>query len=351
MGAIQIEPACRPRHGVGCVPRWRLGGARAAAGARLAAPRRPYGRNGRANRRDGATEGRNERPQPLQQKPSQPPAASVAWLADWALYAALKQRFGGRSWLGWDEPVRRRQPARARRRAARAGGRDRVPELRAVSVLPPVDRAARSGRRARRPRSSETCRSTSPLDSADVWAHRGAVPARTRRAARARSPACRPTTSRRPASAGEIRSTDGTRLADARLRLVDRARRPPAPARARAAPRSFPRLRLLLGGAGEGRDRREGTLGPRARPAALRRPRRGARRPAVSSPRTSARSTRACTRCGASSACPGCESCSSAIADRGQSPRAAPRARRRRRLHRHPRQRHLEGLARERQRR
>ncbi len=33
-----------------------------------------------------------------------------AWLADYALYKALRDRFGGRSWMEWDEPLRSRHP-------------------------------------------------------------------------------------------------------------------------------------------------------------------------------------------------------------------------------------------------
>ena len=32
------------------------------------------------------------------------------WLADYALYRALRERSGGRSWMEWDEPLRRRDP-------------------------------------------------------------------------------------------------------------------------------------------------------------------------------------------------------------------------------------------------
>jgi 4-alpha-glucanotransferase len=33
------------------------------------------------------------------------------WLADYALYRALRERSGGKSWTEWDEPLRRRDPA------------------------------------------------------------------------------------------------------------------------------------------------------------------------------------------------------------------------------------------------
>jgi 4-alpha-glucanotransferase len=33
----------------------------------------------------------------------------AGWLEDWALYSALKERFGGKGWLGWPEELRRRE--------------------------------------------------------------------------------------------------------------------------------------------------------------------------------------------------------------------------------------------------
>src|SRR5436309_5524678 len=35
----------------------------------------------------------------------------AGWLADWALYAALRRRFGEREWTSWDRPLRRRETA------------------------------------------------------------------------------------------------------------------------------------------------------------------------------------------------------------------------------------------------
>ena len=35
----------------------------------------------------------------------------ACWLEDWALYAALKERFDGRSWVRWDAELRMRRPA------------------------------------------------------------------------------------------------------------------------------------------------------------------------------------------------------------------------------------------------
>lgn len=35
--------------------------------------------------------------------------ANTPWLSDWALYAALKESFGGRSWTSWLQPIKRRE--------------------------------------------------------------------------------------------------------------------------------------------------------------------------------------------------------------------------------------------------
>ena len=125
-------------------------------------------------------------------------------------------------------------------------------------------------------------------DSADVWANRSPLPARAGRHACSCRPACRRTTSARPASCGATRSTTGTRCARNgyawwihRMRAALRHVRP-------RAHRSLPRLRGLLGGAGRC-DRRpmHGHWVPGTGARALRgdRPRRWARCP--SSPRTS----------------------------------------------------------------
>jgi len=37
--------------------------------------------------------------------------AARPWLADWALYAALKERHGGEAWYEWPEPLRHRDEA------------------------------------------------------------------------------------------------------------------------------------------------------------------------------------------------------------------------------------------------
>ena len=38
-------------------------------------------------------------------------AAEAAWLDDWALYAALKESFGGAAWTAWPDEIRLRRPA------------------------------------------------------------------------------------------------------------------------------------------------------------------------------------------------------------------------------------------------
>jgi 4-alpha-glucanotransferase len=46
------------------------------------------------------------------------------WLEDWALYAALKRRFAGKSWLEWDAELRQRRPG-----ALRAAAEDLAEEV------------------------------------------------------------------------------------------------------------------------------------------------------------------------------------------------------------------------------
>jgi 4-alpha-glucanotransferase len=37
--------------------------------------------------------------------------ANKGWLHDWCLFAALKEKHGGRAWIEWDEPLRLREPS------------------------------------------------------------------------------------------------------------------------------------------------------------------------------------------------------------------------------------------------
>jgi 4-alpha-glucanotransferase len=71
---------------------------------------RPAGADDRASAAEPSTAATFDLPS-LAGKLPRTDATSTTWLADWALYAALKGKFEGRSWLAWDEPLRRRQPA------------------------------------------------------------------------------------------------------------------------------------------------------------------------------------------------------------------------------------------------
>ncbi len=48
----------------------------------------------------------------------------AAWLPDWTLYAAIKERHGGHAWTDWDSPLREREPG-AMAEAERALGTER----------------------------------------------------------------------------------------------------------------------------------------------------------------------------------------------------------------------------------
>ena len=101
-------------------------------------------------------------------------------------------------------------------------------------------------------------------DSADVWAHPDLFELDADGRADASSPACRPTTSAPPASAGAIRSTAGTRMArDGYAWWVARMRARPRAGRHRPH-RPLPRLRRLLGDPGRRADRRSTAAGAAA---------------------------------------------------------------------------------------
>jgi 4-alpha-glucanotransferase len=202
--------------------------------------------------------------------------ANAAWLDDYTLFRALRDREGGRVWTEWPEPLRRRDPdalARARERCAGGG----APRLRAVPLRPPVGRRARARRDA-----GIRVIGDVPIfvahDSADVWANpdlstwtRGAAQRRLRRAARLLQ-------RDRPAWGNPLYrlGRDGAR----RLRLVAGAVPPHPRDGGRGADRPLPRLRGVLGDSGRGADGAPRPLGPRPRVAALRRA--GASRSAVS---------------------------------------------------------------------
>jgi len=97
--------------------------------------------------------------------------ATRAWLDDWTLFAALKERFEGRSWLDWPRPLRLREPDALR--DARAELADRI-ELRAFEQFLfarqwEALRAAASGRGVRLLGDIPIYPA---LDSADVWSRR-----------------------------------------------------------------------------------------------------------------------------------------------------------------------------------
>jgi 4-alpha-glucanotransferase len=92
------------------------------------------------------------------------------WLDDWVLYAALKRRFGGDSWLGWPADLRQRNPealARAREELAEEIGYQRFLQLLFSRQWANV-RAAATER-------DVALLGDLPiyvgLDSADVWSH------------------------------------------------------------------------------------------------------------------------------------------------------------------------------------
>ena len=137
---------------------------------------------------------------------------------------ALKRAHGGVQWTRWPTPAARSRPGGARA-SARASYARR-------------DRASRASCSGASTRSGARCAPTPtsaasaligdmPIfvahDSADVWQHRELFQLDDDGRADASSPACRPTTSARPASAGATRSTAGTRCATTGYALVDRA--------------------------------------------------------------------------------------------------------------------------------
>jgi 4-alpha-glucanotransferase len=97
--------------------------------------------------------------------------AQSDWLEDWVLYAAIKERYGGASWIEWDEAHRLRWPD-----ALRAAGRDLADSILrhrysqfAFFTQWEAVRAAAHARRIRLLGDAPFCVA---LDSADVWAHR-----------------------------------------------------------------------------------------------------------------------------------------------------------------------------------
>ncbi|MCF7837641.1 MAG: 4-alpha-glucanotransferase [Candidatus Marinimicrobia bacterium] len=92
------------------------------------------------------------------------------WLDDYALFQALKTAHGGRAWLEWDEPLRRREP-----NALRAARRTLAPALRHIRLQQFLfDDQWQRLRAACRRRGIQLIGDI-PIfvahDSADVWAH------------------------------------------------------------------------------------------------------------------------------------------------------------------------------------
>ena len=173
-----------------------------------------------------------------------------AWLDDFALFMAIKDAHGRRSWQEWPEALRRREAGRARAGTARSGGFDRAAPVSAVPVLPPVGAAAR-------PRGSQRGDSLH-WRYADLRRRRlrrrvgepATCSCSTRIAGRRSWPACRPITSPRPASCGATRCTTGRRIeTQATAWWAARLRATLAPGRP-GAPRPLPRLRGGLARAG-----------------------------------------------------------------------------------------------------
>lgn len=93
------------------------------------------------------------------------------WLEDWALYAALKERWGGRPWTRWDRELRSREPA-----ALAAAARELADEVAYQRFLQFVFFRQCAGLRREANARGLTLLGDVPFyvapDSADVWARR-----------------------------------------------------------------------------------------------------------------------------------------------------------------------------------
>ena len=152
-------------------------------------------------------------------------------------------------WTRWPAPLRDRDPGALG--AARAELADEIAfvALRAVALRARLARAARLRPRARRRPHRRHPDLRGARQRRRLAAPRALSP-RPTRASRRWSPACRPTTSARPASAGATRSTAGTACARRAIAWwIERFRATLAALR-RRPPRSLHRLRPLLGDPG-----------------------------------------------------------------------------------------------------
>ena len=176
--------------------------------------------------------------------------AARPWLEDFALYRALKRAHGEVQWTLWPAPLRDRDPARAgAMRGASYADEIALRRASCSGASRAVARAARLRARARRRPSSATCRSSSPTTAPTSGSTASSSRSTQDGRADAASPACRPTTSARPGSAGATRSTAGSAArrratpgGSSASRHARRVRRRP--------PRSLHRLRALLGDPG-----------------------------------------------------------------------------------------------------
>ena len=140
---------------------------------------------------------------------------------------ALGERSGGRDWRDWPPALARRERPRCRRPRARHA--ERIHFWRSASGA-----SSASGSACARYANERGVRIVGDVPifvahhSADVWAQPELFELDARRAGRPSSPACRPTTSAPPASAGATRSTAGTRMRRDGYALVDRAHPPHA---------------------------------------------------------------------------------------------------------------------------
>ena len=98
--------------------------------------------------------------------------AGSPWLDDFALFMALKESHGGRSWTEWPDELRRREPGGAGRRArATLARRIDAQRFRQFLFFRQWSALRARCREAAASRSSATSRSSWRIDSADVWAN------------------------------------------------------------------------------------------------------------------------------------------------------------------------------------
>ena len=209
------------------------------------------------------------------------------WLADWALFAALKQHSGGAPWWQWESDLAAREPAalvRARRELADEIGFQTWAQFLFFRQWSRLHAAARERGIA--------VLGDAPiylaLDSADVWAGTGALRSRRGRTAAERSPGVPPDYF---SKTGQLWGNPLYRWdrmeADGFAWWIERAAREPAALRP-APDRPLSRLRRLLVRAGRRDDGLERALGARRRARRCSRPRGGPWAGCRSWPRTSA---------------------------------------------------------------